>query len=437
MSTETAREPKTARPSRRPWTLAALAMTMGLALYLTWRATLSGLPDIGDPFDIAAFADARVADDDNAFVLYRQAVAKLERQRGYDSNYDWATATESMRRWLAANAEPLRLWRRGTERPDALDIPPRAMTFATLLPVIQELRTLGRLARLEGSRLEAEGDLSGALGWYVAILRSGKHCGRRGFIIERLVGISLTTVASARIDRWATDPRVDAVLLRRALADAIAAEAMTPPSSDMLKCEYVSFLNSLDDPALMESALLANSAPGPRIAPGLRKSLDAARRVLRREPERSRRVLRLVFANWLAYCDLPPDRRPPAVVPNPPAGQDPELSLLNDLFALDATAPAAARALPPADLARWHRTTLYTSAALPDFKPARKAIDRERTTGANLLIRIANEIHRRDHGDYPATVEELVGPYLKALPGGYKPAGDEGLISNQKSQISR
>jgi len=437
LSTELQTKSRSPRPRRRVWSLSALGL-VALALFSTWRYTsLSGLPDIGDPFDVAAFADARVADDDNAFVLYRQAVAKLEKERDLTGNYDWATATESMRLWLAANAEPLRLWRRGTERPDALDIPPRAMTFATLFPVIQELRTLGRLARLEGSRLEAEGDLSGALGWYVAILRSGKHCGRRGFIIERLVGISLTTVASARIDRWATDPRVDAVLLRRALAGAIAAEAMTPPSSDMLKCEYVSFLNSLDDPALMESALLANSAPGPRIAPGLRKSLDAARRVLRREPERSRRVLRLVFANWLAYCDLPPDRRPPAVVPNPPAGQDPELSLLNDLFALDATAPAAARALPPADLARWHRTTLYTSAALPDFKPARKAIDRERTTGANLLIRIANEIHRRDHGDYPATVEELVGPYLKALPGGYKPAGDEGLISNQKSQISR
>ena len=33
-------------------------------------------------------------------------------------------------------------------------------------------------------------------------------------------------------------------------------------------------------------------------------------RVFKKEPERSRRVFRLIIANHLAYCDLPPSRRP-------------------------------------------------------------------------------------------------------------------------------
>jgi len=420
LSTETAREPKTARPSRWAWTLAALAMTMGLALYLTWRATLSGLPDIGDPFDVAAFADARVADDDNAFVLYRQAVAKLEKERGSDSNYDWATATESKRRWLAANAEPLRLWRRGTERPDALDIPPRAMTFATLLPVIQELRTLGRLARLEGSRLEAEGDFAGALDVYAAILRSGKHCGRRGVSIERLVGVGLYSLGADRVTRWAGNPKVDAVLLRRALAEVDRIEALTPMRSEVVKTEYLMFLNSLNDPQLLGPEMAGGSVPRVYTWPGGRAAFEDLPRLLRREPERSRRVVRLVYANWLAVCDLPPDRKPPRAGPSTkPAGKLLALGeLLPELFVLDATAPALARAIPPEDLARWWDSTIYAKRFLQSFGFLDNAFLQERAARANLIIALGYELYQRDHGRFPATVEELVGPYLKALPEG-------------------
>ncbi len=417
LSTETAREPKTARPSRRPWTLAALGLA-GLALYFTWRATtLSGLPDIGDPFDVAAFADARVADDDNAFVLYRQAVAKLERQRGTDSNYDWATATESMRLWLAANAESLRLWRRGTERPDALDIPPRTMTFAIMLPVIQELRTLGRLARLEGSRLEAEGDLSGALDVYAAILRSGKHCGRRGVSIERLVGVGLYSLGADRVTRWAGNPKVDAVLLRRALAEVDRIEVLTPIRSEVVKTDYLMFLNSLNDPKLMARG----SVPRVYTWPGVRAAFEDLPRLLRREPERSRRVVRLIYANWLAVCDLPPDRRPPRT--DPSTKQIGKLfgrtGVLADLYALDATAPANARALSPEELARWWDSTIYAKRFLDTFGFLDNAFNLERATRASLLISLGSELYQRDHGRFPATVEELVGPYLKALPEGY------------------
>ncbi len=47
-----------------------------------WRgARMLGLPDIGHPFDVAAFRAFRVAESEDAFVLLKQAQAKLLGQR--------------------------------------------------------------------------------------------------------------------------------------------------------------------------------------------------------------------------------------------------------------------------------------------------------------------------------------------------------------------
>ena len=45
---------------------------------LWWSMQLLGLPDIGDPFDVAAFRAFTIPDDRNAFVLYRQAADRLK-----------------------------------------------------------------------------------------------------------------------------------------------------------------------------------------------------------------------------------------------------------------------------------------------------------------------------------------------------------------------
>jgi len=399
-------------------------MTMGLALYLTWRATLSGLPDIGDPFDVAAFADPTVPDDRNAFTLYRRASAGMSEEPKGDGGYDWTTASESRRKWLLGNREALDLWRRGAERPEALYIPPRDLTFATLLPVIQNLRHLTRLGLLEASRLEDEGDLAAALGYHVAILRSGNHCGHRGVPIERLVGAALYGRGCESLTRWAANPRVDPPLLRRAIDGVLAADALTPTISEVLKAEYLCFRNSLDDPKLLAIELTGGDLPKAYHWPGGRAVLEDLPRLFRREPERSRRVVRLMFANWLSVCDLPADRRPPrATTPPKRSGQWLlNRDLLPELFNLDSTtAPASARAIPPAALARWWDTTLYARRFTPSFQTLIDADLRERAARAGLLIALGNELFRRDHGAYPTAAEELVGPYLKALPEGYVP----------------
>jgi hypothetical protein len=47
------------------------------AFAIWWLNSLNGLPDIGDPFDVAAFRAFRIPDDQNAFVFLRRAHEKL------------------------------------------------------------------------------------------------------------------------------------------------------------------------------------------------------------------------------------------------------------------------------------------------------------------------------------------------------------------------
>ena len=99
------------------------------------------------------------------------------------------------------------------------------------------------------------------------------------------------------------------------------------------------------------------------LSPDMVGQLEAARRFLLREPERSRRVLRLLCANYLAHAEtrgLPP--RKPAVwavftyltSTNPITKGKFHIPL----YPVGPEAPAGARALPPQELAGWLVATL-------------------------------------------------------------------------------
>jgi hypothetical protein len=92
------------------------------------------------------------------------------------------------------------------------------------------------------------------------------------------------------------------------------------------------------------------------LSPTLMDDLEAARRFLLREPERSRRFLRLLCAQYLAHAEtreLPP-LKPPVWA---------KLTLTQGtfkvpLYPVSPEAPAGARALPSQELARWLVATL-------------------------------------------------------------------------------
>ncbi len=421
-------EPHPRRIRRLALALAALALA-GSSAFVTWRTmSLDGLPDVGDPFDVEAFCRP-IPDETNAFVLYKQASALLPKEPDSNSNNDWKTADSEQRAWFDRSQEALATWRRGTERPDASYLKPSDLTLETRIDVAQNLRIFGRLALLQGSRLEDSGDFEGALDWYLALLRSSRNCGRRGVFVERIIGIAMHRWASTRLIRWAADPKVDAKLLRRAFDATIAAGAATPPPSDALKMEYLGLLHSLNDPELMvkihDDEVVPDNKGGSITRYGQygwKSDLIRIRRRALNEPERSRRVLRMIFANWLAYCDLPPSLQPPRVLPGSGIqASGPAKLLLEGLFVVGDDAPGPARALPPEKLAQWYASTLDAKMAIPAFVAVEKAVAGERSVQSALLFNLANELYKREHGQYPERVEELVGPYLKALPEGYQP----------------
>jgi hypothetical protein len=142
------------------------------------------------------------------------------------------------------------------------------------------------------------------------------------------------------------------------------------------------------------------------------ESIKVARRFLLREPERSRRVVRLLWANWLAHVEAGDPRRPairalhPALTP---------VSL--PLYPVSPDGPAGARALPPQKIASWLVATRDGKLILEEGDVMLMLRHRlYQRAYRELVIMLATAIYRRERGALPPSDEALVGTYLKSLP---------------------
>ncbi len=414
--------------SRRRLRVAALMLLAIFAgLLLRWATQLLGLPDIGDPFDVQAFRAMTIPDDRNAFVVYRQAAGFLkpwrqDRQSSSKQNIDlyarWSKADPAVQRWAEENRAALALYRQGAERPDALDrVPVFTQGLSEAWDLWLPMNELQTLAMLESSRVEAKSDMAAAWGWYRAVLRANRHIRTRGTVLRRFVVVRRHQQIRDRLATWAADPRTTPALLSQAIDDVVACESLALSESDMLRADYLDVDRMLDDPkgpgAQMPPAwfisFASRSSARPLLAilpPSAMQSANDLWRAWRREPERHRRVIRLVMANWLAYFDLPPKDRP-----------KPDLNAESafDIYSFGPEAPAKARILSPAALGQWLDTTHDAQVLLRMLDLTRLRID-ESANHRDLLILLGAQLYRRDHGTDPPTPEALVGPYLKSLP---------------------
>ena len=254
----------------------------------------------------------------------------------------WSEADPAVRRWVEENREAMALYRQGTERPDAME-PALATNPDPPSRLIEGLRSLQALGLLEASRLEEQGDMASAWVWYRAVIRATYHLGLRGTIITRLMAQSRDGEIRRRLGNWTADPRTTPALIHRAIDDVVACGSFARSETYTLKAAY-SFVDVLlDDPYNPgRQALLAKLSSGAEswgvLDSDQVREIAAAWRFWRREPERGRRVIRLAIANWLAYDELPPDRRP---------RPDPDVSGPFEFYAFGPEAPAIARALRP------------------------------------------------------------------------------------------
>lgn len=348
-----------------------------------WSLQLAGLPDVGEPFDVKAFRAETIPDGRNAFVLYRRAAAlyqpikpptPTEELDGAEApvatvvsvrstlisvngvvipshtlDFPWSEVSPETRAWVEANREALEVFREGSERPDAFDASdPTSRRRSERADVPLFLR----LVLLEASRRESEGDMDGARVWYRAARRAVHHYGRRARVDVREDGLMWLGSVNERVLLWAGDPRTTPAQIRKAVDDVRSCDDLEPSEVYTIKADYVRLKPSFDaapyegPPPPWLTALHARSTFGsnaPFLTTDHLRSLTRAWHFWRREPERARRVFRLMTANRLAYEALPPDRRPkpePAVT-------------LCDLYDLGPDAPPAARAVSAKALGRW------------------------------------------------------------------------------------
>ncbi len=422
--------PLTALERTRGWRRLLLLgfelLMLGLLLLFAWRATsLIGLPDIGEPFDVAAVARAAaVPPEANAMPVYERAAAALRptnrpEYRVDDTKVwkesDWGAADPVVRRWVDDNAGALALWLEGSGRPDAaLEDPTTRTDSLPTQRLLGDLTEFGRLARLAASRRLAEAnDPAGAWALYRGVLRASRHAGRNQGWWGRYRGLELMQMVTAPIESWADDPRVDAALLRRALADVRAVQALSAPASMTLRCDSLSLRNLLDQWGGRLGERPANVAGVP-----VPSALTRAVMFLSREPERSQRAARLYFARWLAECDKLPAERAGI---DPPPGPGSFIEIMR----VGPDAPAAVRALDEPTLRAWIASCpllggwLGTGLNLPPVSMIQPILDRDRRGLDVLLIHLAEALYTREHGAPPKFLGDLIGPDLPSLPPEY------------------
>ena len=406
------------RSRRRVLTVAAMLLAMIVVPPLWWSLQLVGLPDIGEPFDVAAFRKFTIPDDRNAFLLYLEAADRLKplhasskaHAEKIDLNAPGRRPTRrsadgsrrTARRWTGIASGPSGPMR--STRPCRRTSIPRSWT-RPCDPCINS-----PCSRRRGRR--SSGDMAGAWTWYRAALRTTHHMTLHASFSMRLRAEGRNGKIRQCVSKWAVDPRTTPALLRRALDDVVACGSFTPSDSYTIKVGYPFDERLLDGPYNPGRQLLIARLTAALSTPSFQPDTDQVRaladawRFWRREPERSRRVMRLAIANRLAYDALPPERRP---------GPDPHVTGPLDFYALGPEAPAKARALSPAALDRWLTTATDAQELLRngDLQGLRM---RERANHRALVVLLAGELYRRDHGADPPSDEALVGPYLKELP---------------------
>jgi hypothetical protein len=401
-----------------------LVLAIGLAVAagafaIWWLTSLNGLPDIGDPFDVRAFRAFSIPDDQNAFTFLRRAEENLTPSPPSVA-LTWSQADQKSREWVEANHRAIELFQRGADQSDAANPDGDSVVNG---------QRVALLVLLEADRRQAIGDMAGAWDCYRAILRMATHTRRRGSLNQRVdLYVYWDRLSRERLSTWAADPKTSIPQLHGALEEALKSEPKPEWQLFAMKSGYLAMMRSLEQPVptsvQQDVGWEYHFRLGDmQLSSDMAGYLDAGCRFLLRESERSRRVLQLLYANWLANVETHEPRKPAVralfsllTSTNPVSKGTTSVTL----YTVGSLAPAGARVLPPTQVASWLVATndaklriIVANSIQWPWSPDRL---RDRRDYHDLVLMLAGEIYRRERGALPPSEEALVGTYLKSLP---------------------
>jgi len=383
-------------------------------------------PSVGEPFDVEAFSAYRLPDEKNAFTHYRKVIGLFVSEQKVLESYpavtpqdfldnetmaeeDWTRAIPALRHWVALNRSALDEWKRGADCDEGFDVSPE-QAVSTVNPAAADdmrLRDTARLEALEGMRLASEGHPAEAWQCYRNLLRASRHLTMHTTLMGSLISGGVLDLGVRGAVIWSTHKSVNADQLRRAIRDVELVEQMRTPASDVIKLEYI--------------ALREFSAKGVFCG----TEMPAWVRYTG-YPAQVGRSARLVVANLLTQADRPGYLRT-AVHPgklglfelDPAAAPDPVLrtpeeversavtSALTVSKTLHPVAPEAASEIEVCDPQSMTQNLHY----------AIQVNDTSQTRRSALLLALALQLHYREHGAFPTSIDELVkNGYLKSIP---------------------
>ncbi|MFO0953768.1 MAG: hypothetical protein U0835_21955 [Isosphaeraceae bacterium] len=408
------------------------AAACGLML---WRTLcLWGIPDVPPPVPVATTPSAYPTLDQlpngNVYALFAQTLSEYARKptkaavAGVTLNFRTVRPADAdTRRWLAENREVLDAFYQESGQADArseVKPTPAARSQVGFDRLFSVLRVVGWLAVQQAAVAEADGDLDAAWRSYRAVLRAARHVGGRGGMGGHQIAVTLRGFVTPRLLRWARLPSNTAERLRGAMKDVQDLDLIPADDAQGVAQGYEICARQVESPG---GPFGHSGGDGYYWVYGLPIPGEFGRwttrtdRFLRREPERSRRILRLAFANWLAWSRLAPGERPtPSAAVVATFGGATQRVEFYDFPESLSVAPEA-RVLTASELARAY-SSAREAALLSGWIWTQVVGEarRERRDQAALVISLAEALYQIEKGSPPPSLDALVGPYLKALP---------------------
>lgn len=364
---------------------------------------ISRMPMVEEPFDPVPLLEVEFPHAENAFTRYKAAMALIPRHGPVAQEvqarealeqvleHGWEMSTPELEQLLEGNQAAVAEFRRGARLSRSLSSPLAARdAIAPLTMQVETMRHLPRVAVAMACRHMTRGDYGEAWKLLHDVIRASGHASQYSDLSARLTEQAVFSQAAWQVQQWAAGDSVTAEDLRTARQQLQEAWKLHLAFSESLKVQYLTLLNTFDQPASSDESWLY-------------AQMSTTLLWVMGEPELSKRGLRFWLQNHLQFVEKEPWQRPPM-----------------DSHELFFDAPSAltvnGEVIPVEEAANAVQASPIISSLIPGFVTVMKAHDRQLARYRVCVCVLAAQEYRRDNGNFPATLTDLVPKYLDKIP---------------------